>query len=197
MAALAQGGWMRAITAVAVLVATAAVAGCGGSDSGSGPITVYSGREEELVAPLFDRFTEADGHRRRGALRRLGRARRDHRRGGGQLTGRCVLRAGSRLARGRRPATRAAASRDARPRRAAVPRRRRPLGGHVGAGARARLQHRPPERERASGLRARADPPRVEGPRRHRPHERLVPGVRDRDAAVARRGSRRARGSRV
>ena len=52
---------MRAITAVAVLVATAAVAGCGGSDSGSGPITVYSGREEELVAPLFDRFTEATG----------------------------------------------------------------------------------------------------------------------------------------
>jgi iron(III) transport system substrate-binding protein len=51
---------MRAIAALAVLLAAAAVAGCG-SDGSDGPITVYSGREEELVAPLFDRFTEATG----------------------------------------------------------------------------------------------------------------------------------------
>lgn len=51
---------MRAITALAVLLAAAAVAGCGG-DGSDGPITVYSGREEELVAPLFDRFTESTG----------------------------------------------------------------------------------------------------------------------------------------
>ncbi len=51
---------MRAITALAVLLAAAAVAGCG-SDGSDGPITVYSGREEELVAPLFDRFTESTG----------------------------------------------------------------------------------------------------------------------------------------
>ena len=51
---------MRAMTALAVLLAAAAVAGCG-SDGSDGPITVYSGREEELVAPLFDRFTESTG----------------------------------------------------------------------------------------------------------------------------------------
>lgn len=37
----------------------AAAAGCGGGPDGT--ITVYSGREEELVAPLFEMFTEETG----------------------------------------------------------------------------------------------------------------------------------------
>jgi iron(III) transport system substrate-binding protein len=52
---------MRGITAIVVLLFAAAAAGCGGDDAASGPITVYSGREEELVAPLFEKFTAATG----------------------------------------------------------------------------------------------------------------------------------------
>ncbi|MDH4346324.1 MAG: extracellular solute-binding protein, partial [Thermoleophilia bacterium] len=50
----------RALQMLAVAFAvTAALGGCGGDSEG--PVTVYSGREEELVAPLFERFTEATG----------------------------------------------------------------------------------------------------------------------------------------
>ena len=46
---------------IALLSLATGIAACGSSDE-SGPITVYSGREEELVAPLFERYEEETGN---------------------------------------------------------------------------------------------------------------------------------------
>ena len=50
---------MKVIAALAVIAAALATTGCGGDSDG--PLTIYSGREEELVAPLFEMFTEETG----------------------------------------------------------------------------------------------------------------------------------------
>jgi iron(III) transport system substrate-binding protein len=50
------------MTRLIPLLAVLALVACGGNDEGaSDSLTVYSGREEELVAPLFERFEEETG----------------------------------------------------------------------------------------------------------------------------------------
>jgi iron(III) transport system substrate-binding protein len=53
---------MRVLLVLGAL--TLALVGCGGDDSGSdagGTLTIYSGREEELVGPLIEQFEQASG----------------------------------------------------------------------------------------------------------------------------------------
>ena len=55
----------RILIATLIAVLPATLTACGGDEaggaSGGGTLTIYSGREEEIVAPLFERFTEETG----------------------------------------------------------------------------------------------------------------------------------------
>mgnify|MGYP006279331875 CR=1 FL=1 len=46
---------------VVIALAAALLAACGGSSGGGDKLVVYSGREQELVEPLYQRFTEETG----------------------------------------------------------------------------------------------------------------------------------------
>ena len=50
---------MKALACLVIAIVGLLATGCGGGSDD--PLTVYSGREEELVAPLFERFTEDTG----------------------------------------------------------------------------------------------------------------------------------------
>ena len=184
---------MRKVMVLAVAALLGVAAGCGGDDDAGADETlvVYSGREEELVEPLFERFEQETGidvEVRYGDSAELAATIAEE---GDNSPGRRLLRAGPGLARRRRArrAARGAAAGSARPCARALPRSGRPLGGHVGPLARDRVQHRRAFGGRGSGLRLRAHRSEVEGQDRHRAHERVVPGVRQRHAARARRGA--------
>ena len=58
--------WSRALRLMflfcASLLAAGTLVACGEDDSGPGSLTVYSGRSEELVAPIIKQFVDATRH---------------------------------------------------------------------------------------------------------------------------------------
>jgi iron(III) transport system substrate-binding protein len=174
--------------AAAVVALSPLLAACG-SDA---DLTIYSGRNEQLVGELVAQLEERIGGTvevRYGGSAELAAQLLEE----GDATDADVFFSqdagalGALDAAGRLdPAPRARARR--RPR--AVPRRRRRVGRHVRALARAVLRPPPGGRGRPAGRPGRPHRPRLARPDGVRAHERLLAGVRDRRAGAARRGRR-------
>ena len=161
-------------------------------------LTIYSSRARERPRPPPPAVHGADGAADRRALRRVGRPRRTDRGGGRRLAGRPLPVAEPRRP---RPAVdegrpRRAPGRRPRPRRRAVPLGGGRVGRAVGAPPRAALQHRRRHRCRAARRGARPHRPDLRRPGGGRADQRLLPGLRHRDARSRSATTRPWRGSR-